>query len=228
MKMTEIKKIQGKIRVETGLHIGAGSDTVEIGGMDQPIIRNPLTGEPYIPGSSIKGKMRSLIEWKENRVAESNGKPCSCGECDVCRVFGVSAGSKDDEQKAAMRGPTRIIVRDAYLTDEWRQKYESGDQIVESKYENTINRLSGTAEHPRPLERVIPGVEFDFELSYRVLDLGEGPDRDQENFTRIVKTGLALLENDYLGGMGSRGSGRISFNELKDGDKNSIDLTGVI
>jgi CRISPR-associated protein Csm3 len=228
MQMVKTKKITGKIKVNTGLHIGAGSDTVEIGGMDNPIIRNPLTGEPYIPGSSIKGKMRSLIEWKENRVAKNNGKPCDCGECDVCRVFGVSAGGSGSEEKALRRGPTRLIVRDAVLSEEWREKYANGEQIIESKFENTINRLSGTASNPRPVERVVPGVEFVFELSYRVLDLGDGPDKDIENLMSIVKAGLTLLENDYLGGMGSRGSGRISFLDLKDEEENPIELNGVV
>jgi len=230
MEMVRMKKIKGKIKVETGLHIGSGSDTIEIGGMDNPIVRDPFTGEPYIPGSSLKGKMRSLVEWKENRVSKdnNNGGPCNCGECEVCRVFGVAAGGGKDEEKAQKRGPTRLIVRDAVLSNTWRERFHNGEPIVESKFENTINRISGKAEHPRPLERVVPGVEFNFEISYRVLDVGEGPDQDEKNFKKIVQESLALLEQDYLGGMGSRGSGRIRFVDLVDEEGNSIDLAGVV
>ena len=100
MKQIDTKKLSGKIVVKTGLHIGAGNDKVEIGGMDNPIIRNPLTHEPYIPGSSIKGKMRSLMEWKFDKLKSTGGKVCSCGlpECKVCRVFG-SANTKSEEAK---------------------------------------------------------------------------------------------------------------------------------
>lgn len=229
MEMVKMKKIKGTIKVETGLHIGAGSDTIEIGGMDNPIVRDPFTGEPYIPGSSLKGKIRSLVEWKENRVSKgnNNGGPCNCGECDVCRVFGVAAGGGKDEENAKNRGPTRLIVRDAVLSDVWKVRFRNGEPIVESKFENTIDRISGKAKHPRPLERVVPGVEFEFELSYRVLDVGSGPEQDEDNFKKIVQEGLALLEQDYLGGMGSRGSGRIRFVNLVDEEGNSIDLGGA-
>ena len=102
MKQIETKKITGKIKVVTGLHIGAGNDKVEIGGMDNPIIRNPLTQEPYIPGSSIKGKMRSLLEWHLNKLG-TDGKPCSCGnaDCKICRVFGSANKSKDSDKELA-------------------------------------------------------------------------------------------------------------------------------
>ena len=83
MKQLGIKTLKGKLIVKTGLHIGAGNDKVEIGGMDNPIIRNPLTREPYIPGSSIKGKMRSLIEWETGVLAKTGGKPCDCGNAEV-------------------------------------------------------------------------------------------------------------------------------------------------
>ncbi|MEL5720919.1 MAG: type III-A CRISPR-associated RAMP protein Csm3 [Treponemataceae bacterium] len=216
MEQIALKKITGQIEVVTGLHIGAGSDKVEIGGMDNPIIRNPLTREPYIPGSSIKGKMRALLEWAENKVQVNDGKPCSCGEsdCPICRVFGCG-NSRRNAGEAKERGPTRLIVRDAILSSEDSNKFMEGKSIIEEKSENSINRITAEA-NPRPIERIVPGVKFDFELVYRIIDTGDGGEKDREFFETVVKKGLKLLESDYLGGGGSRGNGRIKFCDLKD------------
>lgn len=222
MKQIALKTLIGKVLVKTGLHIGAGNDKVEIGGMDNPIIRNPLTYEPYIPGSSIKGKMRSIMEWKFDKLKDTGGKPCSCGKanCEICRVFG-SANMKSEEAKD--RGPTRLIVRDAVLTNEWKEKFKNGTTIVEEKNENSLNRITAEA-NPRPIERVVPGVEFDFEISYRVLDTGDGGDLDNKYFKDVVLESLKLLQNDYLGGGGSRGNGQIEFKDLKDENGNAVIL----
>lgn len=224
MKQITIKKITGKLVVKTGLHIGAGNDKVEIGGMDNPIIRNPLTREPYVPGSSLKGKMRSLIEWKEGVLANTNGKPCSCGsaDCKICRVFG-SANNSSTMDNSKMRGPTRLIVRDAVLTDDWVKKFRDGKAIVEEKAENSLNRITAEA-NPRPIERIVPGVEFDFEISYRVIDTGDNGATDENYFKEVVLEGLKMLQNDYLGGGGTRGNGQIEFIDLKDEKGNSINL----
>lgn len=157
MKLMGYKTINGKIRVKTGLHIGGSSDVIEIGGMDNPVIKNPLTNEPYIPGSSLKGKMRSLTEWKTNNItAKGNVHTCNNAKCVVCRLFGTTEKDFD-------AGPTRVIVRDAELTREWKDKiYQEGKLLVEEKYENTLNRITAVA-NPRPLERVCAGVEFAFE-----------------------------------------------------------------
>ena len=224
MKQIAQKKLTGLIIVKTGLHIGAGNDKVEIGGMDNPIIRNPMTREPYIPGSSLKGKMRALLEWQFNKVEQNAGKPCSCGKptCEICRVFG-SANSKKDSADARLRGPTRLIVRDAVLHEDDAEKFKNGKPIVEEKSENNLNRITAAA-NPRPIERVVPGIRFRFELVYRVIDDGDGGTQDEENFKKVVCKGLQLLENDYLGGGGSRGNGRIVFAELQDESGNSVDI----
>lgn len=116
MKLSGIKKINGKIEVVTGLHIGASNENIEIGGLDNPVIKDPLPGSnaPYIPGSSLKGKLRSLYEIKEGRFSK-DGKPCDCAKCEVCAVFGTSAANRPAEL-----GPTRIVVRDARLSEEWQ------------------------------------------------------------------------------------------------------------
>lgn len=231
MKQIEIKRLFGKIVVKTGLHIGAGNEEVHIGGVDSPIIRNPLNLEPYIPGSSIKGKMRSLTEWKLNKInmEESNsdelGSLCSCGkaDCPVCRVFGSANGRKKETEESKKRGPTRIIVRDAVLSKESKELFYSDKEIVEVKSENSINRITAKA-NPRFLERIVPGVEFDFEISYRVIDTGDGGDMDKKYFNEVVLESLKLLQNDYLGGGGSRGNGQIEFKDLVDENNNPVKL----
>ena len=225
MKQIGTKKIKGKIVVKTGLHIGAGSEKVEIGGMDNPIIRNPLTQEPYIPGSSIKGKLRSLMEWKLGKVAEYGGKPCSCGkgDCKICRVFGSANNGKNEDDESAKRGPTRVIVRDAVLTEDWKTAFADGKPIVEEKSENSLNRITAVA-NPRPIERVVQGVEFDFEIDYRVLDTGDDGETDKKYFNEVVLESLELLKNDFLGGGGSRGNGQIDFKDLRDESEKEISL----
>lgn len=203
MKLSSIKNIKGQIKVMTGLHIGASKETIEIGGLDNPIIKDPLpeSNAPYIPGSSLKGKLRSLYEMKEGKYT-SKGNPCDCAACEVCAVFGTSA-SKDRPEKL---GPTRIIVRDAHLSNYWRKRFEKGDLPMEIKYENSINRIKGVAENPRPIERVPAGVEFDFSISFREFD-----EDSNKNYIDVLFKSMKLLELDALGGSGSRGCGQIRF-----------------
>jgi len=220
MKQKGIKLIIGKIVVRTGLHIGAGNDRVEIGGMDNPVIRNPLTREPYIPGSSIKGKMRALLEWNKNLV-NASGKPCECGQtnCPVCRIFG-RGNTGEKSEKASVRGPTRLIIRDAELADEYKKMFLDGKPLLEDKIENGLNRITAEA-NPRHIERVVPGVKFNFELVYRMFDIDND---DEKMFESVVIEGLRLLQNDYLGGGGTRGNGRIEFVDLKDENNNPVIL----
>ncbi len=213
MKLKSIKAISGKIRVITGLHIGGSKDNLEIGGLDQPIIKHPLTKEPYIPGSSIKGKMRSLLEnyyfidrEQTRKFVAEKGAPCGCGEpdCPACKIFGTSS-----DKKSAELGSTRIIVRDAVLTEQFRTKFAKGELPMEEKYENVIHRVKGTADHPRPLERVPAGVEFDFSISFKEF---EGDDAALLNY---VYKGLKMIELDALGGNSSRGCGQVKFVDLQ-------------
>ncbi|MEM5947011.1 type III-A CRISPR-associated RAMP protein Csm3 [Spirochaetia bacterium 38H-sp] len=226
MKLKEIKTITGKIVVKTGLHIGAGNENIEIGGMDNPVIRDPATKLPYIPGSSIKGKMRALLELLliSKEIVKNNGEHCKCGkaDCKICRVFGAAVDNKNNN--SLYRGPTRLIMRDAYISEKFRNNFEA--IIIEEKNENKLNRITAAA-NPRPIERVVPGVEFDFELSYRVFDTGDGGKTDEELFETVVLAGLTLLQNDYLGGGGSRGNGRIEFIGLKDNENNNITLPNL-
>ena len=209
MKLEKIRTIKGRIRVMTGLHIGASNENIEIGGLDNPIIKDPLpeSGAPYIPGSSLKGKLRSLIEVKEGRFVKDGkqkGNPCNCGEkdCPVCPVFGTSAANRPDDL-----GPTRIVVRDAHLSQEWSDRFKKGDLPMEVKYENAIDRITGRAT-PRPIERVPAGVDFDLNIAFKVF---EG---DPESYFTTVMQAMRLLEMDALGGAGSRGCGQIKFTDI--------------
>lgn len=227
MKLIKIRQLTGIIRLRSGLHIGAGKDSVEIGGMDQPIIKDPVTHAPYIPGSSLKGKLRSLLEtsvFMKNEGTRSSimndGKPCSCGRkgCPACTIFGAHAAPQDCEDGL---GPTRLLMRDAPLTSEYMDMFQNGRLPMEVKNENIINRIKGVAEHPRPLERVPAGTCFALNIAFRVY---EG---DSEELFQWVLKGLKLMELDALGGGGSRGSGQIVFENLQlDGSPVSLsDIT---
>ena len=203
-KLTDIK---GKILVKTGLHIGCGTEGVEIGGIDNAVVKDAMTGLPYIPGSSLKGKVRSLLEITRGIRSGDKSKPCSCGECDICRVFGTTA--RDSEV-----GPTRAIFRDAFLSEESLELLDDRNLLAtESKSENSINRITGTALNPRFTERVIPGLEFDFRITVRVFQ-GDG-----SVSTDLLKEGLGMLQEDALGGSTSRGYGKIEFRELSMGNE---------
>lgn len=220
MELVSIKKITGAILLQSGLHIGAGKDAVEIGGLDNPIIKNPLTNAPYIPGSSLKGKMRSLLEARlmgerpETKKAIEKGSPCQCGkrDCPICVIFGVSGSAKKD----ANLGPSRILVRDSLLADEDQKKFANGDLPMEIKYENSINRLTGVA-NPRPLERVPAGVKFKFNIGLRVYK------DDKADLLDWVFRGMKLVELDALGGSGSRGCGEIRFENISVDGQPSFD-----
>lgn len=207
--------ISGSIRLVSGLHIGAGKDSVEIGGIDNPVLKHPHTGEPYIPGSSIKGKLRFLLEWAFGTVREDgqawgfNDKQPVDPADPVLRIFGNAL-------TAWQGGPTRLMVRDAPLSETDRARFrEAPDAFFEEKTEVLIDRISGKAHDvgPRETERVPAGVAFDFEMAFRLYDLGDGAARDLECLNWTLQA-LDLLEQDALGGSGSRGYGRIAFEGL--------------
>ncbi|MEO0192527.1 MAG: type III-A CRISPR-associated RAMP protein Csm3 [candidate division WOR-3 bacterium] len=201
--------VEGKIVCKTALHIGGAKDTYEIGGMDNPVIKT-IKGIPYIPGSSLKGKLRSLAEWSLGKIGP-DGSVCKCSrpECPICRVFGTPA------EKERKFGPTRLVVRDAFLTNESKALLLDMGSLTEVKTENAINRISGKAENPRPVERVPEGTEFEFSMVYSIYEIpGENERLDIEFFPYIFKA-MALLEDSYLGGMGTRGSGQVEFKDLK-------------
>lgn len=229
MKLKGYKKIEGIIEVITGLHIGGSTTIIEIGGKDNPIIKHPITKEPYIPGSSLKGKMRSLLEWSLGKLntdptSKDFGEVHSCGKngCPVCVIFGTSA-------EDAKIGPTRLIVRDSVLSEDYKKELKRKDpnwtpiDLTEDKAENAINRITARA-NPRNFERVVSGAKFSFEMSYKVFENGDKVNSDEDLF-RHVLDGLRLIERDALGGAGSRGCGQVSFTiKLAENDWKKLDI----
>lgn len=208
--------IRGKIRCETGLHIGGSKERMEIGGVDSPVIRDPQTQMPYIPGSSLKGKMRSLfeyhlgvvgVEFDKTDKTKRYGGPST--DARVRRIFGVGAAD------ATETGPTRLIVRDCHPDQATQEKWRNMDSelnLTELKAENTINRLTSEA-NPRFIERVVKGSWFDFELIYTVLEVNkeeDTPKQINEDLENLMMC-LRLLEHNALGKSGSRGYGKIAF-----------------
>lgn len=196
---TLVKKIKltTTMSLLTGMHIGGSKEGVEIGGIDTPVIKMATKqGQPYVPGSSLKGKMRCLLE-------QVNGA-AKVGDCEkVNKLFGFSG-------KAL---PSKLIVRDSYLTQgsvELMTATTSLDMpFTENKFENTIDRIKGVAEHPRQIERVPAGAKFAVEMIVNIWD------SDNENdLLALVSEAIALLENDYLGGSGSRGYGQVKFDPI--------------
>ncbi len=209
--------LTGSIEVLTGLCIGAGRDTVEIGGLDSPVIKHPHTGEPYIPGSSIKGKVRSLLEWALGRI-EPDGSVWGSGKSEryeatdpILRIFGTTL-------EGWQGGPTRVLIRDAPLNEAWRKQIvESGLPLTEEKQEVVIDRIQGKAAQagPRTMERVPAGAKFDLEIQFRIYAVdGDGGATDRKCLNWLI-AGLKLLEADALGGSGSRGYGKVRFSALK-------------
>lgn len=261
------KPLKGKLRitstlvVETGLHIGGGGESLDIGGLDKAVIRDPITQQPYLPGSSIKGKLRSILErllekplnraggsgtWRyesddlEDGYTEIGNDQYvpfqGAATCPVSRVFGSTGGSKcclksevvnreglenrgtvtiDDQQYIKTKGrnaPARLMVRDAHLLSESAEqlkKIDTGLFMTEWKFENGLDRITAAA-NPRQLERVPAGAKFHFEMVYTV-ENAEQAAEDLKNLAIV----LAILEDDALGGHGSRGYGKVRFENLQ-------------
>jgi len=234
MQLIRIHTITARLRLKTGLRISAGDSEMNIGGVDSPVLKHPLTDMPYIPGSSLKGKMRSLLEWKSGAVAQAKGYPLGFGDLEratndaqkksieaILKLFGISGDAKLDEQQARQIGPTRLSFWDCELDEGWRETVAEripNFSFTEIKPENSINRITGTSSGLRTFDRVISGAKFGFTLSLKVL--GE----EEEDFLlSTVKTGLRLIELDSLGGSGSRGYGKVEFIEPQCG-KEKFDL----
>ncbi|MGB3205565.1 MAG: type III-A CRISPR-associated RAMP protein Csm3 [Crinalium sp.] len=264
---TTQKPLLGKIRisstllVETGLHIGGGAENLDIGGLDKPVIRDPLTRQPYLPGSSIKGKLRSILERLLNKPVNRPGGSGTyryesddlesgftevAGQfiafegartCAVSRVFG-STGTNcwikssivgeqelerlnnpprtiEGEEYIKVKGrnaPARLIVRDCHLLPDSAkelQKIDTGLYMTEWKFENGIDRITAAA-NPRQVERVPAGSQFQFEMVYTV----ENDDQVAEDLGNLA-IAIAILEDDALGGHGSRGYGKIKFQNFE-------------
>ncbi len=190
-------EISGVIEIKTGLHIGASSAFSAIGAVDSPVIKDPLTGLPVIPGSSLKGKMRSLLAKKYNETVAT--KPNEDADV-LTELFGYAGTNKAKT--------SRVLFSDMIL-DNWEEmKKQGASRRTEVKFENAINRVTAVA-NPRQIERVIRGSKFPLRLIYEVTD----EETMKKDFS-ILRDGFELLQYDYLGGNGSRGYGQVEFHDL--------------
>lgn len=240
--MIKTHKIEGKILLLSGLHIGGSDAGVKIGGIDTPIIKNPISGLPYIPGSSLKGKIRFLLEHYFDLVPR-DGSISKARHNGTKNPVAIVFGHMDHENLDYTAYPTRLIVRDAQvlgavsaldnletehllrsMMDVETASRKMNSLFVEGKTEVAIDRNTGTVNRRgglRQIERVPAGAIFSLEIVLRSFEEGE-----EEGHLEIIRKGLRLLENDALGGYGSRGSGRIKLFDLKIADE-PFDLKSV-
>lgn len=201
MKMVQIEEFRGQLKVlGSGLRIGGSKEVVGIGETDNPIIRHPVTHLPYVPGSSVKGKIRSLLELRHCSDTQRTGLPCTCGECLVCQLFGCG-------QARNIKSPSRLVFRDAQPTEETLAAWEEAGVSSEVKTEVLIDRNKGLAAGrigPRTMERIPANSDFNFAFSLRTF---EGD--DVAKYYAFLAEGFELLSKHYLGGSGSRGYGEV-------------------
>jgi len=208
MKKTGYQEITGVIHCLSGLRVGGSDELLQIGGTDLTCIKHPVTLKPYIPGSSIKGKMRSELEQRLGKV-DDDGKPCSCKrkDCLVCTIFGPHARPQHD------LGPTRIVLRDAQSI--------GNVEKPEIKSSTAIDRTTGSALRGslRSEERVVAGSEFSLRIGIQVWDLDANSKHNGKTggdaLVEFVKDGLRALQQTGLGSGISKGSGEIQFRDLK-------------
>lgn len=191
-------QITGTIEVVTGMHIGGNEAFAAIGAIDSPVIIDPLSRKPIIPGSSLKGKMRALLAKAYNPTVVNHNDDSE----KISRLFGSSANNK--------LMTSRLIFSDMIL-DNYDELHSKGlDSITEVKFENTISRTTSVA-NPRQIERVIRGSKFKLNIIYDVLE--DYQDQALEDIKFLVE-GMKLLQYDYLGGGGTRGNGKIKFSNV--------------
>lgn len=201
--LQDYAKLTAILKLKSGLHIGTGERPER--GEPLPVLESPRTKLPYIPGSSLKGKMRCLLELAYGRKEtdpNDKGSPCWCGKCQICLLFGSGSATKTYE-------PSRLIFRDCFLTKESEELLEKIE--LEEKPGVRIDRVTGKAAGGAlfPMERIPEGFEFNFEISVRVFK-----DDNKDNIRRWLAMGLYLIEQDALGGGGTRGSGQVEFNNI--------------
>lgn len=189
-------QITGDLEVKTGMHIGGNSAFAAIGAVDSSVIKDVRTNLPMIPGSSLKGKMRSLL------AKEFNERVVSPDDDDIrlTRLFGSA-------KKGSVK-PSRIQISDMIMVNDQELREKGLQSMTEVKFENSINRATAVAT-PRQIERVVRGSIFELDIIYEVENIEELLE-DME----IIGEGMKLLQYDYLGGSGSRGYGKVGFSHL--------------
>lgn len=194
-------QITGVLETKTGMHIGGSSAFSAIGAVDSPVIKDVRNGKPMVPGSSLKGKIRTLLAKKYNEAVVN---PDNDAEC-IRRVFGSAKKDKDNKVHAS-----KIIVSDMFLMNEDEIRNRGIESFTEVKFENSINRATSVA-NPRQIERAIKGLQFGIDMIYEVEN---GKEDEVIDDIKLLAEGMKMLEYDYLGGSGSRGYGKVQFFDM--------------
>ena len=194
-------QITGVLETKTGMHIGGSSAFSAIGAVDSPVIKDVRNGKPMVPGSSLKGKIRTLLAKKYNEAVVN---PDNDAEC-IRRVFGSAKKDKDNKVHAS-----KIIVSDMFLLNEDEIRNRGIESFTEVKFENSINRTTAVA-NPRQIERAIKGLQFGIDMIYEVEN---GKEDEVIDDIKLLAEGMKMLEYDYLGGSGSRGYGKVQFFDM--------------
>ena len=194
-------QITGVLETKTGMHIGGSSAFSAIGAVDSPVIKDVRNGKPMVPGSSLKGKIRTLLAKKYNEAVVN---PDNDEEC-IRRVFGSAKKDKDNKVHAS-----KIIVSDMFLLNEDEIRNRGIESFTEVKFENSINRATAVA-NPRQIERAIKGLQFGIDMIYEVEN---GKEDEVIDDIKLLAEGMKMLEYDYLGGSGSRGYGKVQFFDM--------------
>lgn len=191
-------QITGVLETKTGMHIGGSSAFSAIGAVDSPVIKDVRNGKPMVPGSSLKGKIRTLLAKKYNEAVVN---PDNDAEC-IRRVFGSAKKDRNNKVHAS-----KIIVSDMFLMNEDEIRNRGIESLTEVKFENSINRATAVA-NPRQIERAIKGLQFGIDMIYEVEN---GKEDEVIDDIKLLAEGMKMLEYDYLGGSGSRGYGKVQF-----------------
>ncbi len=223
-KLRLVKKIEitGKIVCKTGLHIGGSGTNMSIGGIDKSVIRNPVNNQPYIPGSSLKGKLRALYQIATGEIKVLD-KPMGGEVRHVATDNGSDSELFGSSANALNPKPSRLIVRDCHLLNADELLKHTDIPYTEGKTEVVIDRITSAAS-PRQIERVPAGAEFSLNM---VLNIWEQDNNEETLINNLLKS-LMLLKDDYLGGSGSRGYGQVSIMIGKILEKDCISYYGEI
>jgi len=246
------KSFELEIEVVTGLHIGSGGDKAQIGGIDSPVIKDPISKEPYIPGSSLKGKLRCLLE-----TEATDEYPDGDNDRKINKYFGATSEYLKDEKKkkeeSKKNNPkadtgaadeeggnqgnsseeeslSRFLFRDLILYypkqgDDVKKGDDSHRKLpLEIKTEISISRETGKVKDgPRTIERIPPGTRFTGVILLRYKDESE-----LDEMQKMVVRALELLVTDALGGSGSRGYGAVKVKLKIDGIETEYKLNTVL
>ncbi len=196
-------EIKAELEIVTGMHIGGTNEFAAIGAIDSPVVRDVITRKPMLPGSTLKGKLRTLLS---RQYSESYMPVKTKDDPDIVkRLFGSSV---DAEYRMA-----RLYFSDSILANEDEIKKLGAARATEVKFENTIDRITAVA-NPRQIERVIPGCKFDISIIYNIISDHQIEENELKEDFNAVKNAFKLLEYDYIGGNGTRGYGKVRFNNV--------------